>query len=124
LEGSIPTGLELNSAECTELVPAGLLQTASSGGLAPGHQPISNDLGIPSLFSNLQVLCCALVGSLCCVNCCHYDHPLFLQALVDGMVGQLKSQGASIPEVASSLEHWNPVLLRGRVSELEATNAG
>jgi hypothetical protein len=46
------------------------------------------------------------------------------QALVDGMVGQLKSQGASIPEVASSLERWNPVLLRGRVSELEATNAG
>ena len=46
------------------------------------------------------------------------------QALVDGMVGQLKSQGASIPEVASSLECWNPVLLRGRVSELEATNAG
>ena len=43
---------------------------------------------------------------------------------MDGMVGQLKSQGASIPEVASSLERWNPVLLRGRVSELEATNAG
>ena len=46
------------------------------------------------------------------------------QALVDGMVGQLKSQGASIPEVASSLERWNPVLLHRRVSELEATNAG
>ena len=46
------------------------------------------------------------------------------QALVDGMVGQVKSQGASIPEVASSLECWNPVLLRGRVSELEAANAG
>ena len=46
------------------------------------------------------------------------------QALLTGMVGQLKSQGASIPEVASSLERWNPVLLRGRASELEATNAG
>ena len=46
------------------------------------------------------------------------------QALVDGMASQLKSQGASIPEVASYLERWNPVLLRGRVSELEATNAG
>jgi hypothetical protein len=61
LEGSIPTGLALSPVECTELVPAGLLQAASSGGLAPGHQPISPDLGIPSLFSNLQVLCCALV---------------------------------------------------------------
>jgi hypothetical protein len=46
------------------------------------------------------------------------------QALVDGMASQLKSQGASIPEVASSLERWNPVLLHRRVSELEATNAG
>jgi hypothetical protein len=61
LEGSIPTGLALNSAECTELVPAGLLQAASGGGLAPDYQLISPDLGIPSFFSNLQVLCCALV---------------------------------------------------------------
>ena len=46
------------------------------------------------------------------------------QALVNGLVSQLKSQGASTPEMASSLERWNPVLLRRRVSELEATNAG
>ena len=46
------------------------------------------------------------------------------QALVDGMASQLKSQGASIPEVASSLERWNPVLLHRRVSELEAINSG
>jgi hypothetical protein len=46
------------------------------------------------------------------------------QALVNGLASQLKTQGASTPEVASSLERWNPVLLRGRVSELEATNAG
>ena len=43
---------------------------------------------------------------------------------MNGLVGQLKSQGASTPEVASSLERWNPVLLRRRVSELEAINAG
>ena len=46
------------------------------------------------------------------------------QALVDGMASQLRSQGASIPEVASSFERWNPVSLHRRVSELEATNAG
>jgi hypothetical protein len=46
------------------------------------------------------------------------------QALVDGMAGQLRSRGASIPEVASSLERWHPVSLHRRVSELEATNAG
>jgi hypothetical protein len=46
------------------------------------------------------------------------------QALVDEMISQLKSHGASLPEVASSLERWNPVFLPRRVSELEATNAG
>jgi hypothetical protein len=46
------------------------------------------------------------------------------QVLVDGMASQLRSQGASVPEVASSLSCWNPVSLHRRVSELEATNAG
>jgi hypothetical protein len=40
------------------------------------------------------------------------------------MASQLRSQGVSAPEVASSLGRWNPVPLRRRVSELEATNAG
>jgi hypothetical protein len=32
------------------------LQAASGGDLTPGRQLISNDLGVPSFFSNLQVL--------------------------------------------------------------------
>jgi hypothetical protein len=40
------------------------------------------------------------------------------------MASQLRLQGASVPEVASSLACWNPVSLQHRVSELEATNAG
>jgi hypothetical protein len=40
------------------------------------------------------------------------------------MVGQLRSQGASVPERALSLAHWNPVLLQRRVSDLEMANAG
>jgi hypothetical protein len=40
------------------------------------------------------------------------------------MASQLRLQGASVPEVASSLARWNPVSLQHRVSELEATNAG
>jgi hypothetical protein len=40
------------------------------------------------------------------------------------MASQLKLQGASVPERASSLARWNPVLLQQRVSDLEATNAG
>jgi hypothetical protein len=56
LEGSIPAGQVLSSVDGTELVPAGLLQAASSGDLTPGHRSISHDLGVPSFFSNLQVL--------------------------------------------------------------------
>ena len=46
------------------------------------------------------------------------------QALVDGMASQLKSQGASIPEVASSLERWNPVLLHRRVRPIASAQGG
>jgi hypothetical protein len=56
LEGSVPAGQVLSSVDGTELVPAGLLQTASGGDHMPGHQLISHDLGVPSFFSNLQVL--------------------------------------------------------------------
>jgi hypothetical protein len=56
LEGSVPTDRVLGSVEGTELIPAGLLQAASDRGLTPGYQLISPDLGIPSFFSNLQVL--------------------------------------------------------------------
>jgi hypothetical protein len=43
---------------------------------------------------------------------------------IDEMAGQLRSQGASVPERALSLTHWNPVLLQRRVSDLEMANAG
>jgi hypothetical protein len=46
----------LGSVEGTKLIPAGSLQAASGGGLTPGYQSISFDLGIPSFFSILQVL--------------------------------------------------------------------
>jgi hypothetical protein len=56
LEGSVPADRLLGSVDGTELIPAGSLQAASGGGLTPGYQLISPDLGIPSFFSNLQVL--------------------------------------------------------------------
>ena len=43
---------------------------------------------------------------------------------MDGMAGQLRLQGASVPEGALSLARWNPVILQQRVSDLEVTNAG
>jgi hypothetical protein len=56
LEGSVPADQVLGSVDGTELIPAGSLQAASGGDLTPGHQLISHDLGVPSFFSNLQVL--------------------------------------------------------------------
>jgi hypothetical protein len=56
LEGSVPADQVLGSVDGTELVPAGSLQAVSGGDLTPGHQLISHDLGVPSFFSNLQVL--------------------------------------------------------------------
>jgi hypothetical protein len=56
LEGNVPADRVLGPIDGTELIPAGLLQAASGGGLMPGYQLISPDLGIPSFFSNLQVL--------------------------------------------------------------------
>ena len=58
LEGSVPTGLAFGSVEGTELVSTGLLQAVPGGGPASDYHLISPDLGIPSFFSNLQVLCC------------------------------------------------------------------
>jgi hypothetical protein len=63
LEGSVPADQAFGSVEGTELTPTGPSQAASGGGLAPGYQLISPDLGIPSFFSNLQVLCCILACS-------------------------------------------------------------
>jgi hypothetical protein len=56
LEASVPDDQVLGSADDTELVPAGSLQTAPDGDPTPSHQLISHDFGIPSFFSNLQVL--------------------------------------------------------------------
>jgi hypothetical protein len=56
LEASVPADQVLGSVDGTELVPAGSLQAASGGDFMPGHQLISHNLGVPSFFSNLQVL--------------------------------------------------------------------
>jgi hypothetical protein len=56
LEASVPADQVLGSVDCTELVPAGSLRATSGGDPMPSHQFISHDLGVPSFFSNLQVL--------------------------------------------------------------------
>jgi hypothetical protein len=56
LEGSVPADRVLGSVDGAELIPADSSQAASGSGLTPSYQLISPDLGIPSFFSNLQVL--------------------------------------------------------------------
>jgi hypothetical protein len=51
-------------------------------------------------------------------------HSFVFKALVDEMAGQLRSQGASVPERILSLTRWNLMLLQRRVSDLEMANAG
>jgi hypothetical protein len=124
LEAGAPDDRVLISADATDLVPTNALWVVPVGDPSSSHQLTSHDLGVPSFFFNLQViwffliwLCpgCDIVLTLIC---------FYRRALVDEMAGQLKSQGASVPERALSLTHWNPVLLQRWVSDLEKANAG
>jgi hypothetical protein len=81
LEASVPDDKVLGSADDTELVPASSLQVAPNGDPTPSHQLISHDLGVPSFFSNLQVLWSILVCFLHRMNCCHYTHLLSISGI-------------------------------------------
>jgi hypothetical protein len=61
LEASAPDNRVLGSADDTESVPADSLRVAPVGDPSSSHQLISHDLGVPSLFSNLQVFWFLLV---------------------------------------------------------------
>jgi hypothetical protein len=87
LEASVPDDKVLGSADDTELVPAGSLQVAPGGDPSSSHQLISHDLGVPSFFSNLQVLWSILVRLLHRMNYCHYTHLLSISG-IGGRDGQ------------------------------------
>jgi hypothetical protein len=56
LEAGAPDDRVLISAGDAELVPTDALQIASVGNPSSSHQLNSHDLGVPSFFSNLQVI--------------------------------------------------------------------
>jgi hypothetical protein len=56
LEAGAPDDRVLISTSDAELVPTDALQIASVGTPSSSHQLISPDLGVPSFFSNLQVI--------------------------------------------------------------------
>jgi hypothetical protein len=56
LEADAPDARVLVSAGDAELVPNDALQIASVGNPSSSHQLTSHDLGLPSSFSNLQVI--------------------------------------------------------------------
>jgi hypothetical protein len=61
LEASAPDDRVLTSADDTDLVPTGTLRVVPVGDLSSSHQLTSHDLGVPSFFSNLQVIWFLLV---------------------------------------------------------------
>jgi hypothetical protein len=81
-------------------------------------------LGFPSFFSNLQVIRLFWFWQYSWQVIVFVLIYFQYQALVDGMAGQLRSQGASIPEGALFLPQWNPLLLQKQISDLKMTNAG
>jgi hypothetical protein len=111
LEVGAPDARVLMLAGDVELIPGDVLQIALVDIPSSSYRVVSHDLGFPSFFSNLQVIWLFLFWlysrqiTVFVVICFQY------QALVDGMAGQLRSQGASVLEGALSLTHWNPMLL-------------
>jgi hypothetical protein len=61
LEVGAPDDRILISTDDTELVPTDALRIASVGNPSSSHQLNSHDLGVPSFFSNLQVIWFLLV---------------------------------------------------------------
>jgi hypothetical protein len=124
LETGAPDARVLMSAGDVELIPDDVLQIAPVDIPSSSHHLASHDLGLPSFFSNLQVIWLFPIWlysrqiTAFALICFQY------QALVDEMAGQLRSQGASVLERAMSLTHWNPMLLQRQISDLKMTNAG
>jgi hypothetical protein len=123
-ETGAPDARVLIPAGDVELIPDDALQIAPVDIPSSSHHLASHDLGFPSFFSNLQVIWLFPIWlysgqiTVFALICFQY------QALVDEMAGQLRSQGASVPERALSLTHWNPMLLQRQISDLKMTNAG
>jgi hypothetical protein len=124
LEVDTPDARVLMPAGGAELIPGDVLQIASVDIPSSSHHLASRDLGFPSFFSNLQVIRFFWFWQY------SWQVTVFVliyfqyQALVDGMAGQLRSQGASIPEGALFLPQWNPLLLQKQISDLKMTNVG
>jgi hypothetical protein len=78
LEAGAPDDRVLVSTDDAELVSTDALRIAPVGDPSSSHQLISHDLGVPSFFSNLQVIWFLLVW-LYLVDFCSYTH-LFLMS--------------------------------------------
>jgi hypothetical protein len=83
LEVSAPDDRFLPSADDTGLVPTGALRVVPVDDPSARHQLISHDLGVPSFFSNLQVIWFLLVRLSLQADCCYYTH-LFLMSGIGG----------------------------------------
>jgi hypothetical protein len=124
LETGAPDARVLMPTGDVGLIPNDAFQIAPVDVPSSSHHLASYDLGFPSFFSNLQVIWLFSVWLYSRQNVVFVLIYFQYQALVDEMAGQLRSQGASVPERALSLMHWNPMLLQRQISDLKVTNAG
>jgi hypothetical protein len=124
LEVGAPNARVLMPAGGAELISGDVLQIALVDIPSSSHHLASHDLGFSSFFSNLRVIRLFWFWQY------SWQVTVFVliyfqyQALVDGMAGQLRSQGVSIPKGALFLTQWNPLLLQKQISDLKMTNAG
>jgi hypothetical protein len=87
----------------------------------PGNVPTLPALGLPLFLSNLQV-------SQLLAFCYSYWRISFFAYLYmsqdfgGGVPAQLRSCGAPIPDQASSLMQWNPLLLQKQINDMKASN--
>jgi hypothetical protein len=123
LEAGTPDARILMPTGNVELIPDDALQIAPVDAPSSSHHLASCDSGYPSFFSNLQVIWLFSTWLYSRQNVVFVLICFQYQALVDEMAGQLRSQGASVPERALSLMHWNSMLLQRQISDLKMTNA-
>jgi hypothetical protein len=106
------------------LIPGDVLQIAPVDIPLSSHHLASRDLGFPLFFSNRQVIWLFLFWQYSWQITVFVLICFYYQALVDGMAGQLRPQGASIPKGALSLMQWNMLLLQKQISDLKMSNVG
>jgi hypothetical protein len=123
LEASEPDERSLPPVDGAKVTPSHALEIIPADLPSLSHAPTLPALGLPLFISNLQVsqllLFIVHTGELSFLLIC--PRP---QDFIGGVSTQLRSCGATVPDQASSLMQWNPLLLQKQIDDLKASNIG